>query len=433
MRTNPIRRAAKHRWPLAFILIGLPAPLAIIAVLHLDPDVQHPAATTEIPGYFSTSGNQIIDSTGESVRIAGVNWFGFESANCAPHGLWARGYQEMMDQMKQLGFNTIRLPFCNQLFDTDSTPRGIDYSKNPDLQGLSGVQVMDKIVAYAGQIGLRIILDHHRSSAGAGAENSGLWYTGTYSEARWISDWKMLAARYACDPTVIGADLHNEPHGSATWGTGATHDWRLAAERAGNAILSVNANWLIIVEGVEQGSSGWYWRGGNLSNAGAYPVRLNVAGRLVYSPHDYPASVYSQPWFCDPNYPDNLYSIWDENWGYLFRQGTAPILIGEFGTKLQTTSDQLWLNALVTYLKGDLKGNGTSDLSAGQLGASWMYWSWNPNSGDTGGILHDDWTNVQQAKMNALVPVQFSFGRSGGTRTATPERDEKPLTPTARR
>ncbi len=409
MQTSSIQRPARYRWGLLAVFLSLPVPLSVIVILRPSVTTQEHAANTRISGYFHTSGNQIVDANGTNVRIAGVNWFGFESTNYAPHGLWARGYKEMMDQMKQLGFNTIRLPFSNQLFDAGSRPSGINYSKNSDLQGLTGPQIMDKIVAYAGQIGLRIILDHHRSSAGAGAESSGLWYTSTYSEARWINDWQMLAARYANNPTVIGADLHNEPHGSASWGTGGSNDWRLAAERAGNAILAVNSNWLIIVEGVEQGTWGWYWWGGNLSEAGAYPVRLKVAGRLVYSPHDFPASLYPQSWFSDPNYPENLYAIWDKNWGYLFRQGTAPILIGEFGTKLETTSDKQWLNALVNYLKGDLNGDGRSGLSAGQQGASWTYWSWNPNSGDTGGILKDDWTTVHQAKVNALIPVQFPF------------------------
>nr|WP_245864228.1 cellulase family glycosylhydrolase [Paenibacillus donghaensis] len=73
----------------------------------------------------------------------------------------------------------------------------------------------------------------------------------------------MLAQRYADNPTVIGADLHNEPHGTASWGTGnLATDWRLASERAGNAILAVNPNWLILVEGIEtnvQGNSSSYW------------------------------------------------------------------------------------------------------------------------------------------------------------------------------
>jgi len=377
----------------------------------------NPSASA-VSGFFHTSGNQILDENNQTVRIAGVNWFGMETSNYAPHGLWTRGYKEMMDQMKQLGFNTIRLPFSNQLFDSGSTPNGINFAKNPDLQGLNGQQIMDKIVNYAGEIGLRILLDHHRSAAGNSANESGLWYTSTYSETRWINDWTMLAARYADNPTVIGADLHNEPHGPANWGGGGANDWRLAAERAGNAILAVNPDWLIVVEGVEAASSGNYWWGGNLSNAGASPVRLNVPGRLVYSAHDYPASVYQQTWFSDPNYPHNLPEIWDRNWGYLFRQGIAPVLLGEFGSKLATTSDQQWFDKMTAYLAGDLDGNGTNDLAAGQQGVSWTYWSWNPNSGDTGGILTDDWNGVHQNKIAKLTPVQFSFGSGSAATTA---------------
>ena len=120
------------------------------------------------PGWLSTSGNQIVDAAGHSVQIAGVNWFGFEIANLAPHGLWTRGYKDMMDQMVSLGFNTIRLPFSSDMLMRPATPNGIDFSKNPDLAGLTALQIMDKIVDYAGQIGLRIILDHHRSDSGAG-------------------------------------------------------------------------------------------------------------------------------------------------------------------------------------------------------------------------------------------------------------------------
>lgn len=378
---------------------------------------------TMTAGYFHTQGNQIVDANNQPVRLAGVNWFGLETSNFAPHGLWARSYKDMMDQMKQLGFNVIRLPFSDQLFDSSSVPNGIDFSKNPDLQGLNGIQIMDKIVAYAGQTGLRIILDHHRSDAGDGPNASGLWYTSAYPESKWISNWTMLATRYAGNPTVIGADLNNEPHGPANWGSGDANDWRLAAERAGNAILGVNPNLLIIVEGVESTSAGSDWWGGNLSNAGANPVRLNTSGHLVYSPHDYPASVYPQSWFSDANYPNNLPSVWDKYWGYLFRQGTAPVLLGEFGTKLVTQSDQQWAAKMVQYIQGDLNGDGTNDLAAGQLGISWTWWSWNPNSGDTGGILNDDWTTVNQAKMTLLTPVEFTLpaaSGAGGSVNTTP-------------
>lgn len=408
--------------PTNYVLNGTPiggstsAP-PTIAIADASSPEGNPATSTG--GFLRTSGNQIVDAQGQSVRIAGVNWFGLETPNFAPHGLWTRGYKSMMDQMKQLGFNTIRLPYSSQLFDAGSTPNSIDYSKNPELAGLNGLQIIDKIVEYAGVAGLRIILDHHRSTAGNSAQESGLWYTSAYPESRWINDWVMLANRYKGNPTVIGADLHNEPHGPANWGNGDVNDWRLAAERAGNAVLAANPDWLILVEGVETTGAGSTWWGGNLSNAGAFPVRLNVPGRLVYSPHEYPASIYNQRWFSDPDYPNNLPAVWDTYWGYLFRQDTAPILIGELGSKLQTTSDVQWANKLVDYLKGDLDGNGTNDLAAGKLGASWTWWSWNPNSGDTGGILKDDWTSVHDNKVSLLAPVQFPLASpgSGGARS----------------
>lgn len=347
-------------------------------------------------GYWSTSGNKILDSNGQVVKISGVNWFGIETSTFAPHGLWTRGYKDMMDQMKNLGYNTIRLPYSNQALEAVSLANSVDFNLNPDLRGLNGLQIIDKIVSYAGQLGMKIVLDRHRPDSSG---QSALWYTGTYPESRWINDWKMLAQRYFNNPTVIGVDLHNEPHDNACWGCGNQNiDWRLAAEHAGNAILSINPNLLIIVEGVQTYNNQWYWWGGNLMGVKDNPVRLNIANKVVYSTHDYPASVWNQPWFGDSNYPNNLPGVWDKFWGYIQKQNLAPVLVGEFGTKLQTTSDQQWFNALTSYL--------------GTNGLSWTFWSWNPNSGDTGGILQDDWKTVVQQKQDKLIPIQFKLDES---------------------
>ncbi|WP_341676328.1 cellulase family glycosylhydrolase [Niveibacterium sp. SC-1] len=353
-------------------------------------------------GYWHTSGSRILDSDNQEVRVTGVNWFGFETANYVVHGIWQRNYKEMLDQIKASGYNTIRLPWSNDIFS--HSPAGVDFSKNPDLVGLNSLQAMDKLIEYSGKIGLRILLDRHRPDGSAQSE---LWYTSSVSEQKWIDDWVALANRYKGNTTVIGADLHNEPHAAACWGCGdTTKDWRLAAERAGNAILAANPNWLIVVEGVEKVGTDSYWWGGNLSAAGQYPVRLNVANRLVYSPHDYPASVFPQTWFSDPNYPNNLPAIWDAHWGYLAKQNIAPVLLGEFGTRYQSASDQQWLQTLVNYLK-------TNKMS-------WTFWSWNPNSGDTGGLLNDDWTTLNLPKHNLLVPLQFPLD----TTTPPPDGDK---------
>lgn len=400
------RRA--HRWSqsrLSLIAMGLVLLSAVTVTVWTGMRMAPNQANTAGTGSWHTNGAQILDARNQPVRIAGINWFGLETASYAPHGLWSRNYQSMLNQIQRLGYNTLRLPYSNQLFDPGSTPNGIDFSLNPDLQGLTGLQIMDKIIGYASQIGLRIILDQHRPDSGG---QSALWYTDHYPESRWIADWQMLAKRYAGNLMVIGADLHNEPHFPACWGCGDPGlDWRLAAERAGNAILAVNPNWLIFVEGVDCYQSDCYWWGGNLEGAAAYPVQLNVPHRLVYSAHDYPSSVYNQPWFNASDYPDNLSGVWDKHWGYLVKQDIAPLWLGEFGTRLETTSDQQWLTALVHY------------LGAGATGINWTFWCWNPNSGDTGGILNDDWTTVNQIKQSYLTPIEFPLAGGGPIPTPT--------------
>jgi endoglucanase len=334
---------------------------------------------------------RLVDVACHEVHLTGVNWFGMETSAFAPHGLDVRNWQQMLDQIVQAGFNTIRLPFSNQFLENDSLPRNINYQKNPDLKGLHGLSLLDRLVEGARQRGLKIILDRHRPTAQA---QSDLWYTRQVSEARWIADWVRLARYFLGNPAVIGADLHNEPHGPATWGSGDLKtDWRLAAERAGNAILAVNPAWLILVQGVEQYQSDYYWWGGNLEGARQFPVRLLLPDKLVYSIHDYGPEVYPQAWFAAANFPHNLADIWQKHWAYLPLEGIAPVFIGEFGAlSVNQSREGVWLHRLVAFMK--------------QHGLSYTYWAWNPDSWDTGGLLMDDWRTLNQAKLSSLASYQ---------------------------
>jgi endoglucanase len=347
-------------------------------------------------GYLHTLGARIQTSTGQQVRLTGLNWFGLEGSARVPYGLDRRSMSSLLDQLKALGYNALRLPYSNDVLraGVSPDPAYLSYELNPELEGLSSLEVMDRLIAGARQRGLRVVLDRHRPDASSQSE---LWYRTSRAteEKAWIDDWKMLARRYKGDPTVVGVDLHNEPHGRATWGDGVLEtDWRLAAERAGNAILTENPDLLIIVQGIESQANNGYWWGGNLRGARDNPVRLNISGRLVYSTHDYPESLYGQPWFQDKagtGYPANLPGVWDATWGYLVKENRAPVLVGEFGTKLELPSDQQWLQTLVGYLQSN--------------GMSFTFWALNPNSDDTGGLLQDDWTSLRTEKHNLLAPA----------------------------
>ncbi|MBA8795374.1 endoglucanase [Friedmanniella endophytica] len=408
MRTvSRLRPVARRRFGRRLLPASVTAVVAVVCTLAVVVGfltVRPDRAVAATSGWLRTSGATITTADGRPYVIKAVSWFGMETANCAPHGLWQIGLDAGMAQIASFGFTTIRLPYSNECLAGSSTS-GIDASKNPGLVGKTPLQVMDAVIASARAHGLTVILDRHRPDSGS---QSALWYTSAWSEQRWIDDWVMLAKRYRNDPTVIGVDLHNEPHGTACWGCGdRSRDWAAAATRAGNAVLAANPNLLIVVEGVEQqGNNQATWWGGGLADVAAHPVVLSVPNRVVYSPHDYPASIYPQPWFSAADYPANLDRVWTANWGYLVQRNIAPVLLGEFGTRLQTDTDRQWLTRLVGYLK-------TNRIS-------FAYWSFNPNSGDTGGLVGDDWVTPQRAKLDALAPILGRSAPTSGPSTPAP-------------
>lgn len=384
-----------RRWFNSFMCGLVGAIAALIVTAFSVPHAVNAADTATLPPLpLSTRGAQIVDADGDPVLLRGVNWFGAETETHAPHGLWARDYIDMLVQIKDLGYNIIRVPFSLASLASD-TVSGIDFSigRNAVFQDKTPLEVLDILIEEAETQGLLIMLDCHQLNDQVIPE---LWYDDDYIEADWVETWKMLAEHYRDQANVVAADLKNEPHGSASWGTGDPKtDWRLAAERAGNAILSVNPDWLILVQGVEGNvpnqQLALHWQGGNLEGAGRYPVRLAVPNKLVYSPHEYGPGVYEHPWFSASDFPENLRDRWQVGFYYLVEQDIAPVLIGEFGGR-QTdgeSAEGIWQRALVDF------------IDRTQLG--YAYWSWNPNSDDTGGILLDDWQHIDDAKQALLA------------------------------
>jgi endoglucanase len=393
---------------------------------------QSAQSSTVGAGYWHTSGNQIIDSDGNPVRIAGINWYGFETPDEIAHGLWVQDYRTIIDDIKTLGYNTIRIPFSNQMVETPIVPQNLAFNGNSGpintpLEGLNALQDLQVIVTYAGEEGLKVILDDHRSEAGESAEANGLWYTSTYTSQDWVNDWVTLAKMFANDPTVIGFDLRNEPHTpagdtyaeGATWGTGNTAtDIRLAYEQAGNAILAVDPGALIFCEGISEypdaSSSTGYdstWWGGDLQGVAQYPVVLSSPGHVVYSAHDYGPVLYQQTWFNSSTTPASLDAVWTMYWGYIYAQDIAPIWVGEFGTDntasdIESTtpgSQGQWFESLVAYLTAN----------------PWMGWTyWALNGEDAYDLLDGNYdpTPVSSVKQDLLATIQFPLpGAQNGT------------------
>lgn len=362
-----------------------------------------------LTGFLHVKGSQLFDSQENSVRLTGVNWFGFETSNEAPHGTWARDYKSMLKQIHDLGFNTVRLPWSNAILRPGAATQSVNTTgtdpydgtnpMNGDLAGKTPMQMLDLVVAAAGQVGLKLILDNHSRDPDKYLEEA-LWYTASTSQAQWIADWVTMATRYAGNPAVVGMDLDNEPHGKSTdnppgasWGTGhSATDWNTAAETCGNAILQVNPDVLIVVEGVEEVGTDVYWSGGNLMGVNTAPIKLSNPQKLMYSAHEYGPEVFDQTWFSAADFPSNLASIWNTHFDFVMKKSLGHVFIGEFGIRDRTDNggeEGKWFDTFLTSLASSY---------------SWTFWCWNPDSGDTGGILADDWLTPVQWKMDSLKP-----------------------------
>ncbi|MEM1526869.1 MAG: glycoside hydrolase family 5 protein [Ignisphaera sp.] len=340
--------------------------------------------------------------------LFGITWVGFEYRSHVVRGLHIRNWVELLETIKSLGFNIIRLPFCATSVKPRTTPapRTINYAINRDLLGLDSITIMEKIVAKAAELNLHVLLCFHNISC---LIMEPLWYTPLFSEEMFIETWITVAKRFERYWNVVGAELLNSPHGRlpieyyytsgecSTWGMGNTKtDWNLAAERIGKAILEVAPHWLIVVKGTQLTNPrsddvslypyNVFW-GENLRAVKDFPVNL-PRNKLVYGVNVYGPDLYEHSYF---NNPDILPLIWDQNWGYVKKQLGYPIIITEFGGKCGKGDprDAIWHRKFVYYL---IENNI----------CHWVYLALNPDHPETGGLLKDDWKTVKEDKYTLL-------------------------------
>lgn len=346
-------------------------------------------------GYLSTSGAQIVSQDGVPVRLAGVNWYGFDCDTYVAGGLNFQPLCKLCQLVVSLGFNVIRLPFAVDVALNNPPVADAFVSADPSLfnnKTRTALDCMDALITTAGNYGLKVILDSHRAFHGWSTQENGLWYARdpdfktngkTWTTQDWTNAWVYLVNHYKNtvdpwgNPIVIGCDLHNEPSDNpntdptspyywpndsgAGWGGGGgsgSEDWRQPATALATTLLSSynNPNLLMFIEGVRtdlagpSSNSNHYWPGGNLSGVitRGDTVTLSVTNKLVYSVHDYgPDNSQTDylPWTSQQNTPlavmQSCYQVWDQTWGKIAKGYTdqfnvyhspAPIWIGEFGT-----------------------------------------------------------------------------------------------------
>lgn len=329
-----------------------------------------PTPTPIASGYVHVSGRAIVDGSGHQIHLTGsdegghlLQGEGNTKDQCGQ--VWQAASPGDIANMKQMGFNTDRIGISWANIEPTAPTVNPDGSLTHhwNAQYLAAI---DSQVQYLKQNGMMAILDMHQAewspyfTSGKLCQGSGepTWlYTtvpntsGGVDQAKceffsniaernvpekpqdgMAAAWKMLAARYAGNATVIGADMFNEPLFSCS-----TANLAAFYEKEGSAIRSTNSHIILMYEDNAYDS---YMRRGfvlerkpNLTNA-------------LYSWH-----LYSPDW-ATGQAPMAAHLARAVNWD-------VPLWIGESdamgGTRSNsmTTSQQQDLNSQMTYFKNN--------------------------------------------------------------------------------
>ncbi|GED87278.1 glycoside hydrolase family 5 protein [Streptomyces sp. 6-11-2] len=369
-------RGFSVRATLAAVLLLAPLAPAPAAAAAQQPGGEAAASSGTAADWtppLSTRGRWIVDANGNRFKLRSGNWHGAsgtwngsgsteddanhhagENSGRVPLGLDRAPMAEIVSGFQEIGINSIRLPFSNEMIHDDRPVTDRAVAANPSLRGRTPLQVYDAVVRGLTDAGLAVILNNHTNTTRwcCAVDGNERWNAGRSTET-WENDWLFMARRYQDNKRVVGADLYNEVRRSVwddpNWGLGDGHDWFAASQHVADRILTeADPDLLIVVEGIN-------WTGIPVDGFAhgrptLEPVRrlshtLVDSGKLVYSAHfyDYTGPNHSGATglgeTSDPRYrdlsPAELTDVVNRQALYVAAEQdqhfTAPVWISEFG------------------------------------------------------------------------------------------------------
>ena len=386
-----------------------------------NPDPARNTKGVEGDDWLTTEGSHIVDKDGKEVWLTGCNWFGYNTGTNLFDGVWNCNLKDTIKAIADRGFNVLRVPMSAELllqWKKGEYPRAnYNNAYNEELNSMNSLEIFDYVLSLCEKNGMKVIIDIHTVKTDASGHNHPVWYREDMTVVHFVDSLSWIADRYKNNDTIIGYDLKNEPHGKASetphaiWNNSDDMDnWKWVAQIAGNAVLDKNPNALIIIEGIQiypkdikannfvskDDDNDYYntWWGANLMGVKDYPIDFGSPERnkqIVYSPHDYGPRVYEQPWFKGGFTYESLYKdAWHDYWLYIAEEDIAPIFVGEWGG----------------FMEGDnLKWMEYFRQLIAERHLHHTFWCFNANSGDTGGLVKDDFKTWDEEKYSFVKEV----------------------------
>ncbi|DBA02309.1 TPA: hypothetical protein N0F65_006184 [Lagenidium giganteum] len=397
----------------------------------------YPRSVCELPNYVSRNGRIVaVSANGTEVplQIKGVNWFGMETGQAAPLGLWDNNDNGTTAYMlaKFLGdnnFNAVRLPLMATWILENKKPN-VDIINVQENRGISVANYMSLIKGVVKALqyrGIGILLSMHTLTL---KDNGALWYNADVSEEKFLESIDILTKNLCKQEywNIMGIDLKNEPF-KGTWGDGGKTDFREGSLRIANRMLEGCDKWMGFVEGVNGQRSvtidgeefGYYdWYGGGLQGAKKVGLEFAVKDKVVWAPHYYTPAVFPQRYLfgAGTKGPDDILEGYveleddalrhrikvtmDDMFGFLYSESGPALLLGEFGGLYAEDKHKMKTTKRCTDF--------TIEIIKKWAGG--FMWSLNPeseyqfNPADTRGQFHEGLLNMDWLSTN----VEFLTG-----------------------
>ena len=231
--------------------------------------------------------------------VKGINMFGFETEHKNIMCSWKHGINWNMKKVKELGFNSIRLPFCLQyILDNDWTK-------------------MDEFFEVSRQYDMKVILDFHRLH---NTHQSPKPYDNKYSFDDFKNGWLTILNRYNGYDNLIAVDIFNEFQGL---------DYKELNMLYSDVVLTIEDRFPdrfhYYIGGTEWGS-----------RLGGVCVDGIAENRMHYTIHKY---IF------------NSGGDWEQNWQWSFDLANHKNLnVGEWGF-ISNDEQSIWASRFVRWLK----------------------------------------------------------------------------------
>ncbi|KAJ3545586.1 hypothetical protein NM208_g2440 [Fusarium decemcellulare] len=347
-------------------------------------------------GPLRTSGGSIINSKDEVVAFAGANWPGHGEV-MVPEGLQYQSIEEVINDIKSIGMNAIRLTFAIQLVDEIYENGGQDIDlktafekglgqengtivlrkvleNNPSFTAeTTRLEVYDAIAAECLRQQVYINLDNHISSAEwccGGADGNTWWGDTKFDPDNWVRGHAYMAAHARNWPAKVSQSLRNEPRTptnndklrdeSYNW-----RDWYDYMRKGADAVHEANPDTLIILSGLDYDTYVTPVFTGIVLEPGTEKFsRDDFVGygddKLVLEIHNYENKITSCASLRNNLYRKGFQAMNESDPGTV---NAFPVMLTEFGHSMQGadyTTAQTYMSCLSEYLP--------------EVKASWFIW-----------------------------------------------------------